>query len=90
MGLCISTSFSPKALLLLKQVVLKKHFAAPAQRSRLACGLCLFRRPLDDIPQGGETKRLTNHIGLEASPDVFTDGKLIAFTGEYDGNVDVL
>lgn len=39
--------------------------------------------------QGGEAKRLTTHIGLETSPMFSPDGKLIAFTGEYDGNTDV-
>jgi tricorn protease len=39
--------------------------------------------------QGGEAKRLTSHVGFESSPMFSPDGTMIAFTGEYDGNVDV-
>ena len=39
--------------------------------------------------EGGEANRLTTGIGIETSPHFSPDGKLIAFTGEYDGNVDV-
>ncbi len=38
---------------------------------------------------GGEAKRLTSGVGDETSPFFSPDGKTIAFTGEYDGNVDV-
>jgi tricorn protease len=38
---------------------------------------------------GGEATRLTNSPGTEDSPIFSPDGRLIAFTGEYDGNVDV-
>ena len=47
----------------------------------------------DDIwtskPDGTEVKRLTSHPGVETNPYFSPDGKTIAFTGEYDGNVDV-
>jgi len=39
--------------------------------------------------EGGEAKRLTTGIGIETHPYFSPDGSLIAFTGEYDGNVDV-
>ncbi len=38
---------------------------------------------------GGEASRLTTGVGTETSPYFSPDGKLIAFTGEYDGNDDV-
>ncbi len=39
--------------------------------------------------EGGEAKRLTTGPGLETDPVFSPDGSQIAFTGEYDGNVDV-
>lgn len=38
---------------------------------------------------GGEARRLTTGAGLETRPCFSPDGQVIAFTGEYDGNVDV-
>ena len=38
---------------------------------------------------GGTAVRLTSGAGIENSPMFSPDGNLIAFTGEYDGNVDV-
>jgi len=38
---------------------------------------------------GGEANRLTSGIGTETDPMFSPDGSQIAFTGEYDGNVDV-
>src|SRR4051794_9809034 len=38
---------------------------------------------------GGAAARLTSGIGTENSPRFSPDGNWIAFTGEYDGNVDV-
>jgi len=38
---------------------------------------------------GGEAKRLTTGLGVETNPYFSPDGSRIAFTGEYDGNVDV-
>src|ERR1700730_10987330 len=38
---------------------------------------------------GGEATRLTAGAGVESNPVFSPDGKRIAFTGEYDGNVDV-
>jgi tricorn protease len=39
--------------------------------------------------EGGEATRLTNGVGNEYAPIFSPDGRWIAFTGEYDGNVDV-
>src|SRR5262245_2056934 len=38
---------------------------------------------------GGEARRLTTGPGIETDPMFSPDGSMIAFTGEYDGNVDV-
>ena len=38
---------------------------------------------------GGRATRLTTGVGIETSPAFSPDGQTIAFTGEYDGNVDV-
>jgi tricorn protease len=39
--------------------------------------------------QGGDARRLTSGVGLETEPIFSPDGTQIAFTGEYDGNLDV-
>jgi tricorn protease len=39
--------------------------------------------------EGGEARRLTSGIGIETQPWFSPDGSQVAFTGEYDGNVDV-
>ncbi len=39
--------------------------------------------------EGGEARRLTAGPGVETDPYFSPDGTQIAFTGEYDGNVDV-
>jgi tricorn protease len=39
--------------------------------------------------EGGDAIRLTAGPGVETDPHFSPDGKQIAFTGEYDGNVDV-
>src|SRR5689334_18602860 len=38
---------------------------------------------------GGAAERLTSGTGTETNPIFSPDGNWIAFTGEYDGNVDV-
>jgi tricorn protease len=38
---------------------------------------------------GGDARRLTSGVGVETDPVFSPDGALIAFTGEYDGNLDV-
>ena len=39
--------------------------------------------------EGGDARRLTTGVGIETDPLFSPDGNWIAFTGEYDGNVDV-
>ena len=39
--------------------------------------------------EGGDAQRLTSGAGRETNPIFSPDGSTIAFTGEYDGNVDV-
>jgi tricorn protease len=39
--------------------------------------------------QGGSATRLTSGMGIESDPLFSPDGATIAFTGEYDGNIDV-
>lgn len=38
---------------------------------------------------GGIARKLTNHKGYEMFPRFSPDGKLVAFTGQYDGNTEV-
>ena len=38
---------------------------------------------------GGSAERVTSNIGNESNPIFSPDGEWVAFTGEYDGNVDV-
>ncbi len=38
---------------------------------------------------GGDAIRLTSALGTETSPHISPDGKMVAFTAEYEGNVDV-
>ncbi len=50
----------------------------------------LFAGDLWTVPrEGGEARRITTGPGIEADPQYSPDGSRIAFTGEYDGNVDV-
>jgi tricorn protease len=39
--------------------------------------------------EGGDAVRLTSGVGLETMPHFSPDGELVAFTGEYEGNLDV-
>jgi tricorn protease len=39
--------------------------------------------------EGGDAIRLTTGVGVESDPIFSPDGTKIAFTGEYDGNIDV-
>src|ERR1041384_2233760 len=49
-----------------------------------------FAGDLWSVPRaGGDAVRLTTGVGNETDPHFSPDGKWIAFTGEYDGNIDV-
>lgn len=63
-------------------------FQKPAvSRTHVAFG---FAGDLWIVPrEGGEAKRLTNGVGLETDPIFSPDGTQLAFTGEYEGNLDV-
>src|SRR5262244_2263918 len=39
--------------------------------------------------EGGEAERLTSGMGIETDPVFSPDGSMVAFTGQYDGNIDV-
>ena len=39
--------------------------------------------------EGGVAVQLTTDVGIENRPSFSPDGKLVAFTGQYDGNTDV-
>ena len=41
-------------------------------------------------PDGSQPRRLTVDEGIESDPYFSPDGKLIAFSAQYDGNTDVL
>ena len=38
---------------------------------------------------GGDALRLTSFQGREATPRISPDGQMVAFTGEYEGNLDI-
>jgi tricorn protease len=49
-----------------------------------------FANDLWSVPrEGGDAVRLTTGLGVEGDPVFSPDGMQIAFTGEYDGNIDV-
>lgn len=49
-----------------------------------------FAGDLWNVPRsGGQAARLTSSNGLESNPHYSPDGKWIAFTANYDGNLDV-
>ncbi len=49
-----------------------------------------FAGDLWSVPrEGGEARRLTTGPGIESNPKFSPDGSQVAFTGEYDGNIDV-
>ena len=38
---------------------------------------------------GGDARRLTSGVGVENRPYFSPDGRMVAFTGDYEGNSDV-
>lgn len=63
-------------------------FQAPAlSTDRIAFG---YAGDLWTVPrEGGRATRLTTGVGIESGPIFSPDGSKIAFTGEFDGNIDV-
>lgn len=59
--------------------------ALSADRIAFSYANDLYTAKLD----GSDVHRLTAHPGIDAGPRFSPDGKLIAFTGRYDGNTDV-
>ncbi|TRZ88561.1 hypothetical protein D4R89_07975 [bacterium] len=60
------------------------------QKPALSQTRIVFAGDLWSVPrEGGEAERLTSSPGFETNPLFSPDGSEIAFTGEYDGNVDV-
>ena len=39
--------------------------------------------------EGRNVRRLTSGVGTETNPSFSPDGRLVAFSGQYDGNLDV-
>ncbi|HEX8183088.1 MAG TPA: protease, partial [Blastocatellia bacterium] len=67
-----------------KQLLLKKPTLSKSQVAFSYAGdLWIVGR------EGGDAIRLTTGTGVETDPVFSPDGSMIAFTGEYDGNVDV-
>jgi tricorn protease len=59
--------------------------ALSADRIAFAYANDLWTARLD----GTGVERLTSHPGIESGPKFSPDGRLVAFTGRYDGNTDV-
>jgi len=78
LGLCAFGARSEKPLLLQKPSINRTHVVFS-----YAGDLWIAPR------EGGEARRLTVGPGIETDPYFSPDGSLIAFSGEYDGNVDV-
>jgi tricorn protease len=71
-------SAADEPLLLQKPTISKTHIAF------------VYAGDLWSVPrEGGDAVRLTSGAGDETDPAFSPDGKQIAFTGEYDGNIDV-
>jgi len=77
-GLTVMSADSLSPLLLQKPTLSRTHIAF------------VYAGDLWTVPRdGGAAQRLTSGAGVETNPVYSPDGSTIAFTGEYDGNVDV-
>jgi tricorn protease len=76
--LCAALAFAEPPLLLQKPAV---------SRTQIVFS---YAGDLWTVPRaGGEARQLTSAPGTETAPAFSPDGATIAFTGEYDGNVDI-
>ncbi len=75
---CLAASGSDAPLLLRKPTLSRTEIA-------FAYGGDLWTVPRE----GGDARRLTTDVGIETDPVFSPNGRTIAFTGEYDGNLDV-
>jgi len=88
----------------MKNLVLSLAVSLFLFTSLIAQGTMLLRNPAvsethivfthaDDLwvvdRAGGEARRLTTAMGSELNPRISPDGQWVAFTGQYDGNMDV-
>lgn len=74
----VSAATEPSPLLLQKPALNRTHI------------VFVYAGDLWKVPrEGGDAVRLTSASGIETNPVLSPDGETIAFTGEYDGNVDV-
>src|SRR5690348_16292740 len=78
LGLAMFCIADDEPLLLQKPTLNKTHI------------VFVYAGDLWSVPRtGGDAVRLTSGPGVETDPAFSPDGTQIAFTGEYDGNVDV-
>src|SRR5579872_2399150 len=76
--LSVVAAAADEPLLLQKPTVSKTHI------------VFVYAGDLWSVPRaGGDAIRITSAPGTETDPHFSPDGATIAFTGEYDGNVDV-
>src|SRR5262245_46617731 len=79
LAFCVAVSAQNGSYMLFRQPTMK--------RTNIAF---VFAGDLWSAPRsGGTAVRLTSANGSESNPVFSPDGNWIAFTGEYDGNVDV-
>ncbi len=67
------------------QPILAQHPSLSRTEVVFACAGDLWLAPRG----GGAARRLTTGVGLESRPCFSPDGRLVAFSGQYDGNTDV-
>ncbi len=80
--------FSPLLLALAAQADGPLVLQHPTVNATTVC--FVYAGDLWTVPrEGGDARRLTSSAGQESNPHYSPDGKWIAFSGQYDGNLDV-